>query len=143
MHLCMNAWPGSTDRLRTLNIIHEGAHAFSWMIGDTGYFTYATCEETGDTAVLGTALRLGMPDAFSCFVSYLRYDSGIIARAESYRGSHLALTQAPPGPIDLNGPDPQNPMFQITGIPDHSGMRLRWMLADASDERYLLRDTRG
>ncbi|HXU46558.1 MAG TPA: DUF4157 domain-containing protein [Thermoanaerobaculia bacterium] len=143
MHVCMNAWPDSTDRLRTLILIHEGGHAFSWMVGDSGYFGYEDCAEDESTSGLDTAARLRTPDAFSCFVSYLRYDTGIEDRARSYRGANLAIEQRPAGPIDLNGPDPHSPMFSITGVPDNSGFRFRWVLADGDDRRYLMRDDSG
>ncbi len=143
IHLCMNAWPGASAKLRTLNVIHEGAHAFAWMIGDLGYFDYQTCAETSSTAVLSSTSRLRTPDAYSCFVSYLVYDAGIEARSEEYRGTHLALTQSPTGVIDLNGPDAESPMFSMAGVPSHSGFQFRWMVVHPDNRRTLMRDASG
>lgn len=143
IHICMNAWPGASAKLRSLNMIHEGAHAFSWLIGDPGYFDYYTCEETAETEPLDVAHRLDTPDAYSCFVSYVKYDTGIPARADQYRGLGLSLQQDPAGPVNLNGTDEKNPLFKMAGAPDHSGFLYRWVIADDTDRRYLMRADTG
>jgi len=143
IHVCMKNWPGASEVLRLQNLIHEGAHAFEHLVGDSGYFSYHTCAETASTETLGTGGRLGTPDAYSCFVHYLKHDSGIRARAESYKGKTLAVTQDPGGPIDLNGADEKTPMFRLSGIPVHSGFQFRWVIADSLDRRYLMRADSG
>lgn len=143
IHLCMNAWPGVSQTLRSGNLIHEGAHAFSWIVGDTGYFDYHTCAETSATAPLATPQRLDTPDAYSCFVYYMRHDTGIPARAQAYRGANLAMTQTPAGPVDLNSADVRSPMFTMTGVPTHSGFRFRWIVADSQNRSYLMRADSG
>ena len=143
IHLCMNAWPGVSQTLRAKNLIHEGAHAFSWLVGDPGYFDYHTCAETAATSRLGPASRLGVPDAYSCFVYYMRHDTGIPARAQQYRGANLAMTQTPAGPVDLNSTDVLAPMFTMTGVPQHSGFGFRWIVADSQNRSYLMRADTG
>ena len=83
MHLCMNAWPNVSGVLRSQNLIHEGAHAYDKQVGDPGYFDYNTCAETASSENLRAPQRLGTPDAYSCFVHYMKYDRGVPARAES------------------------------------------------------------
>lgn len=142
-HICMNAWPTASAQLRSLNMIHEGGHAFGHMMGDNAYFSRAGCAETATTEGLSPARRLDTPDAYSCFVSYLRYESGIEARADQYRGLGLALSQVPAGAVDLNSTDEHTPLFQMTGVPSFSGFRFRWIIADPSDNRFLMRADTG
>jgi uncharacterized protein DUF4157 len=142
IHICMKHWPGVSRVLRLQNLIHEGAHAFDHQVGDAGYFDYRTCAETASTEKL-TSQRLETPDSYSCFVHYLKYDTGIKARAESYKGKTLAVTQDPGGPIDLNSTNEKAPMFRISGVPPHSGFQFRWVIADPADKRYLMRADTG
>ena len=142
MHICMNSWPNVDAVLRSQNLIHEGTHAFGHLVGDPGYFDYYTCAETASTEKL-TSQRLDTPDSYSCFVHYLRHDTGILARAQSYKGASLTMTQAPGGPIDLNSTAEKTPMFSMTGVPPHSGFQFRWVIADAADKRYLMRADTG
>jgi hypothetical protein len=142
IHLCMAFWPKASAVLRLQNLIHEGAHAFDYEIGDAGYFSYNTCAETATTEKL-TSQRLGTPDAYSCFVHYLKHDTGIKARAESYKGKALNVTQDPGGPIDLDGTDEKTPMLRIGGVPSFGNFQFRWVIADAADNRYLMRADTG
>ena len=141
IHLCMNSWPTVGKVLRLQNLIHEGVHAYEKMIGDQGYFNYYTCAETASSEKINW--RLGTPDCYSCFVHYMQHDTGIIARANTYRGSSLVLVQDPVGTIDLNSPNETTPMFRMIGVPPHSGFKLRWVIADGNDNRYLMRATSG
>jgi hypothetical protein len=143
IHLCMNSWPGVSQTLRAGNLIHEGAHAFAWLVGDPGYFDYQTCAETAATSSLTTGSRLATSDAYSCFVYYMLHDTGIPARAESYRGANLVMTQTPAGSVNLNAADVRSPMFSITGAPSHSGFRFRWIVADSQNRSYLMRADSG
>ncbi|SAL67518.1 hypothetical protein [Caballeronia humi] len=138
----MKFWPKASPVLRLQNLIHEGAHAFDHQIGDAGYFSYNTCAETAKTEKL-TSQRLGTPDSYSCFVHYLKYDTGIKSRAESYKGKTLNVTQDPGGPIDLDGTDEKTPMFRIDGVPPFGNFQFRWVIADAADNRYLMRSDTG
>ena len=143
VHICMNSWPGATAVLRAMVLIHEGAHAFKHMVGDNGYFDYGTCGQSAATAGLSTSDRLRNPDSFSCFVQYMRHDTGIVVRAASYKGTSLGLTQTPPGPVNLAGLDPKVPLFAVNGVPDNSGFKFKWSVLDGAGRAYAMQSDRG
>lgn len=143
VHICMNSWRGASDVLRAMVLIHEGAHAFKHMVGDSGYFDYGTCGQSAATAGLSTSDRLRNPDSFSCFVQYMRHDAGIVARAASYKGTSLGLTQTPAGPVNLAGADPKVPLFTVSGVPDNSGFKFKWSVLDGAGRAYAMQSDRG
>lgn len=143
VHICMNSWPGASDVLRAMVLIHEGAHAFKHMVGDNGYFTYGTCGQSAATAGLSTADRLRNPDSFSCFVQYMRHDTGLVGKAASYKGTSLGLTQTPAGPVNLAGDDPKVPLFAVSGVPANSGFKFKWSVLDGAGRAYAMQSDRG
>ncbi len=142
IHICMNSWPGVSQILRLQNLIHEGAHAFDKMVGDTGYFDYNTCGETKKTEKLTTE-RLRTPDSYSCFVHYMKYDAGIPDRAKAYKGQTVEIFQALAGPIDLNAAEVHFPIFTAVGVPPFSGFKFRWTLTDAQNNVYQMQADAG
>src|SRR5215216_139475 len=95
--------------------------------------------------MLSPAVRLDNADSYSCFVYNLlhQHTAVLAARAAEYRGAALTLVQKPTGAIDLNSPDVKVPQFTMDGIPQSSGFQCRWVIADSSDNRYLMRSDSG
>jgi hypothetical protein len=145
IHVCMRNWAACGADEQALIVTHEGSHRFNNTSDDGGYFDAPDCLETSETAGTLSGTRLDNADSYSCVVRYLTNTPAAVlaSRAAEYRGTSLRLVQDPPGVIDLNGPDVFNPFFKVEGLPQSSGFKFRWVMADDSDRRYLLRAISG
>ncbi len=151
IHICMGQWAGLNEDQRSRIVTHEGAHLYVHASDAGGYFLTSGCAETGSTAASTSETRLNNADSYACIVHYLTSTiPGVLSqwRADLSGSTQLQIVQNPQGAIDLDSADTDSPTFEIqrssTGRSFFNPVfSYRWIIADAADERYQMRNILG